>query len=465
MFIRGKMMGILIRVGLTLGLVCLVWLAWTATRGVALAADPTGLGGTAASAVDYVWILVCAFLVLFMQPGFAMLEAGFCRAKNVTNLMTKNLMDLAVGSIAFFLVGYAIMMGGDWHGLWGTEGWLMLGGYYGVDEYLSMFWMMVFCATAATIVSGAVAERLKFKAYIIYSIVVSVIIFPIYGHWVWGGGWLSHLPFGMGALDFAGSGVVHAVGGFVGLAGAMVLGPRFGRYGRDGKPQAIPGHSIALASLGVFILWFGWFGFNSGSTFSAHHLRISVIAVNTNLAAAAAALSAMAVAHWRTGKWDTGMALNGAVAGLVAITASCAWVEGWAAIVIGLIAGALMYASVKFLESKGIDDPVGAISVHGTCGLWSLLSVGFFADGTYGNYTIEPPFATGLFYGGGGGQLLAQFISMVVVFVWAFGIGYLVFKLMDKAFGIRVPPQEELQGLDIPEHGMSAYPDFITKQT
>ena len=461
MLSRERVMRIVMRGGLTLALVYLLWLAWAETSGTVLAADPTGAGSTE-QAANYMWILICAFLVMFMQPGFAMLEAGFCRAKNVTNLMTKNLMDYVIGSIAFFLVGYAIMMGGDWHGLWGTQGWFMLGDYYDVDKYLNMFWMLVFCATAATIVSGAVAERLKFKAYIIYSIVVSVIIYPIYGHWVWGGGWLSQLPFGMAALDFAGSGVVHAIGGFVGLAGAMVLGPRFGRYDRNRKPRAIPGHSIALAALGVFILWFGWFGFNPGSTCDAHHLRISVIAVNTNLAAAAAVLAALLIAKWRTKKWDTGMALNGAVAGLVAITASCAWVEGWAAIVIGLIAGALMYASVKFIESKGIDDPVGAISVHGTCGLWGLLSVGFFADGTYGNYAVEAPFATGLFYGGGGEQLLAQFISVVVVFAWAFGIGYLMFKLMDKAFGIRVPPEEELQGLDIPEHGTPAYPDFVT---
>ena len=462
MTLESKVMRIVLRVGLTLGLVYLLWLAWAATTGIVLGADPTGAGGTADSAVDYAWILICAFLVMFMQPGFALLEAGFCRAKNATNLMTKNLMDFAIGSLVFFLIGYAIMMGGDWHGLWGTQGWFMLGDYYDVDKYLNMFWMLVFCATAATIVSGAVAERLKFKAYIIYSVVVSAIIYPIYGHWVWGGGWLSQLPFGMGALDFAGSGVVHAIGGFVGLAGAMVLGPRFGRYDRNGKPRAIPGHSITLAALGVFILWFGWFGFNPGSTCNAHHLRIAVIAVNTNLAAAAATLSALLIAKWRTKKWDTGMALNGAVAGLVAITAPCAWVEGWAAIAIGLIAGALMYASVKFLESRGVDDPVGAISVHGTCGLWGLLSLGFFADGTYGNYATTEPFATGLFYGGGGGQLLAQFISILVVVAWAFGIGYLMFKLMDKAFGIRVSPEEELQGLDIPEHGTPAYPDFVS---
>ena len=464
MNLRSKMTRIALKGILTLSIVCLVWLAWAATSGTALAANPTGLGGTADSAVDYVWILVCAFLVMFMQAGFAMLETGFCRAKNASNLMTKNLMDFVIGSIAFFVLGYAIMMGGDWHGLWGTKGWLMLGDYYDVGKYLNMFWMLVFCATAATIVSGAVAERLKFKAYLIYSAIVSIIIYPIYGHWVWGGGWLAHLPFGMGALDFAGSGVVHAIGGFVGLAGAMVLGPRFGKY-VNGKARAIPGHSIVLAALGVFILWFGWFGFNPGSTCNAHHLRIAVIAVNTNLAAAAAALSALLVAKWRTKKWDTGMALNGAVAGLVAITCPCAWVEGWAAIVIGLIAGALMYASVKFLEARGIDDPVGAVSVHGANGLWGLLSLGFFADGTYGNYSVEPPFATGLFYGGGGGQLFAQFISCVVVFAWAFGLGYLMFKLMDKAFGIRVSPEEELQGLDVPEHGTPAYPDFVTKRS
>jgi len=427
------------------------------------AGDPTGaatLKANPQAPVDYIWVLICAFLVMFMQAGFATLEAGFCRAKNVTNLMAKNLMDYVIGSLAFFLVGYALMMGGDWHGLFGTKGWLMLGDYYDVGKYLSMFWMLVFCATAATIVSGAVAERLKFRAYFIYSIVVSVIIYPIYGHWVWGGGWLSKLPFGMGALDFAGSGVVHAIGGFVGLAGALVLGPRFGKYIK-GKPQAIPGHSIALAALGVFILWFGWFGFNPGSTFNGHHLRVAIIAVNTNLAAAAGALMAILISFWKTKKWDLGMALNGAVVGLVAITAPCAWVEGWAAIVIGLIAGALMYANVKFLDKIGIDDPVGAVSVHGVGGIWGLLSVGLFADGTYGNYALTKPFATGLFYGGGWGQLIAQAISSVVVFAWAFGIGYIVFKLMDKTFGIRVSPAEELQGLDIPEHGTPSYPDFI----
>ncbi len=450
-------MKVLRRAGTILGVSLIIFLI---NQKIALAADPTGLGGTADSAVDYVWILICAFLVMFMQAGFAMVETGFCRAKNASNLMTKNLFDFVIGSLIFFFVGYAVMMGTDWHGLVGTSGWFMLGDYYDVDKYLNMFWMLVFCATAATIVSGAIAERLKFRAYLIYSIVVSAIIYPIYGHWVWGGGWLAHLPFGAGAVDFAGSGVVHAIGGIVGLAGAMVLGPRFGKFDKNGKPLAIPGHSITLAALGVFILWFGWFGFNPGSTYSAHHLRIAVVAVNTNLAAAAGAMAALLIAKWKTGKWDISMGLNGVLAGLVAITAPCAWVEGWASVIIGLIAGVLVYASIKFIDSRGIDDPVGAISVHGVNGLWGLLAVGLFADGTYGNYSIEAPYITGLFYGNPG-QLLAQVISIVVVVAWAFGTGYLTFKLMDKAFGIRVSPEEELQGLDIPEHGMPAYPDFV----
>ncbi len=459
MKLRDKIMGIVLKVGLTLGAVYAVWFLWMATTGTALAADPSRLG-TTEEALNYVWILISAFLVLFMQPGFAMLGAGFTRAKNASNFMMKNMMDLVIGSLTFFMVGYAIMMGNDFMGILGTTGWLMLGDFYDVDKYLNMFWLLVFCATAATIVAGAVAERLKFKAYLWYSVVVSVIIYPIYGHWVWGGGWLSQLPLGQGALDFAGSGAVHAIGGFVGLAGAIVLGPRFGRF-FNGRSGAIPGHSMTLAALGTFILWFGWFGFNPGSTYDAYHLRIAVVAVNTNLAAAAGGMMALSIAHWKTKKWDLGMLINGILAGLVAVTAPAAWIEGWAAIIIGLIGGALMYGSVKLLEARRIDDPVGAVSVHGAGGLWGLLSVGLFADGTYGNYSTEGPFVTGLFYGGGAEQLLAQLISMVVVVVWAFGMGYLTFKLMDKAFGIRVPPEEELQGLDIPEHGAPAYPDFV----
>jgi len=450
-----------------LGLFCLVMLMVLGSLGSmdALAQDPTGaktLAENPQSPVDYVWILMCGFLVMFMQAGFAMVEAGFCRAKNATNLMAKNLLDFVIGSLVFFTVGYAMMKGTDHGGIigWGS---LCLGGeMYDVGKYLDFFWQMVFSATAATIVSGAVAERLKFSAYLIYSFLVALVIYPIYGHWVWGGGWLSKLPLGLGFLDFAGSGVVHTVGGFVGLAGAIVLGPRFGKFAKDGTPKAIPGHSITLAALGTFILWFGWCGFNPGSTFNAHHLRISVIAVNTTMAASAGSLVAMLLVLFKTGKWDVGMALNGCLAGLVAITAPCAWVEGWASVVIGLISGVIVVLGVYGWEALGIDDPVGAVSVHGMNGVWGLIAVGLFADGTYGNYSTEGPMVKGLFYGGGFEQLLAQLIGAGVAVAWAFILGYIMFKVMDKTFGIRVKPYEELKGLDIYEHGTPAYPNFYT---
>jgi Amt family ammonium transporter len=435
------------------------------TTDTALAADPTGaetLEADAGSVIDYIWILVAAFLVFIMQGGFAMLEAGFCRAKNVVNLMMKNLMDFSIGSLAFFIAGFALMFGTSKAGIIGTSGFFLTGNDYDVGQYLLFIFEVVFAATAATIVSGAVAERLKIKAYFIYSLVVCAIIYPIYGHWVWGGGWLANLPFGAGHLDFAGSGVVHAMGGFIGLAGTFVLGSRIGKYDKSGKPKAIPGHSITLAALGVFLLWFGWFGFNAGSTLSGHELRISVIAVNTNMAAAAGAVAAMLIVWLKTRKFDTAMSLNGAVAGLVAITAPCAWVEAWAAVVIGLIAGVLVVSGVYFFDRLGIDDPVGAVSVHGLNGIWGLLAVGLFADGTYGNYTTDLPHITGLFYGGGWGQLAAQAIGALVCFVWAFGLGFILFKTMDKLFGIRVSPQEEIEGLDIGEHAAKGYPNFIT---
>ncbi|MBI4335606.1 MAG: ammonium transporter [Candidatus Omnitrophica bacterium] len=431
----------------------------------AFARDPAGastLEANPQAPVDYVWILVCGFLVFFMQAGFAMVEAGFCRAKNATNLMAKNTIDFVIASLVFMAFGFAVMMGQDFKGLFGTTGWFLRGSDYDVGRYLMFFWQLVFAGTAATIVSGAVAERLKFKAYFLYSIVVSAIIYPIYGHWVWGGGWLSRLPFGAGHVDFAGSGVVHTIGGFVGLAGAILLGPRYGKYGKDGKPKAIPGHSITLAALGTFILWFGWFGFNPGSTFSAHQLRIAVIAVNTNLAAAAGAAVAILLVFLKTKKWDVGMMLNGCLAGLVAITAPCAWVEAWAAVIIGAIAGVLVVISVYFWETIGIDDPVGAVSVHAINGVWGLISVGLFADGTYGLGNTNAPLVKGLFYGGGMGQLIAQLIGAAVCVAWAFGLGLLAFKVMDLVFGIRVSPDEELKGLDIPEHGTPAYPNFYT---
>lgn len=428
--------------------------------------DPTGaetLKSSPESPVDYVWVLVCGFLVMFMQAGFAMVEAGFCRAKNAVNLMAKNAIDFIIGSLGFFIIGYTMLKGTDVMGIFGSGPLFLLGEQYDVSKYLDFFWQLVFCATAATIVSGAVAERLKFSAYLIYSALMSLFIYPVYGHWVWGGGWLSKLPFGMGHLDFAGSGVVHTIGGMFGLAGAIVLGPRFGKFDKNGKPNAIPGHSVTLATLGVFILWFGWFGFNPGSTFNGHHLRISIIAVNTLLAASAGGLAALVVVYIKTKIFDVGMMLNGILAGLVAVTAPCAWIEAWAAVVIGLIAGILVVTSVYTLENLHIDDPVGAVSVHGTCGIWGLISVGIFADGTYGNYSTDPPFVTGLLYGGGLGQLISQIIGAAVATIWAFGWGFVVFKALDAIIGIRVSPQEELKGLDVYEHGGSAYPDFYTQ--
>lgn len=441
---------------------CLVTIA----AGEALyAQDPGGASTLAANPtapIDYVWILVCGFLVFFMQAGFAMVEAGFCRAKNATNLMAKNTIDFVMASLVFFAFGFALMMGQDAGGFVGTTGFFLRGADYDVGRYLMFFWQLMFAGTAATIVSGAVAERLKFRAYFLYSLVVIALIYPLFGHWVWGGGWLSKLPFGAGHVDFAGSGVVHTIGGFVGLAGAIVLGPRFGKFGKDRKPKAIPGHSITLAALGTFILWFGWFGFNPGSTFSAHQLRIAVVAVNTNLAAAAGAAVALLIVYMKTKKWDVGMMLNGCLAGLVAVTAPCAWIEAWAAVVIGAIAGILVVVSVYFWESRGVDDPVGAVSVHGINGVWGLLSVGLFADGTYGLATTNAPLVKGLLYGGGWGQFIAQAIGAGVAVAWAFGLGFTLFKIMDMYFGVRVDPHEELKGLDIPEHGTPAYPNFYT---
>ncbi|MFA5093898.1 MAG: ammonium transporter [Candidatus Omnitrophota bacterium] len=448
-----------------LALILAVFAITVGTSCLAFAQDPSGaetLAQNPNSPVDYVWVLVCGFLVFFMQAGFAMVEAGFCRAKNATNLMAKNTIDFTLASLIFMAFGFAFMMGNDYNGIIGTSGWFLHGDNYDVGRYLMFFWQLVFAGTAATIVSGAVAERLKFKAYFLYSILVTALIYPLYGHWVWGGGWLSKLPFGVGHVDFAGSGVVHTIGGFVGLAGAIVLGPRFGKFDKNRKPKAIPGHSITLAALGTFILWFGWFGFNPGSTFSAHQLRIAVIAVNTNLAAAAGAAVALLLVFMKTKKWDVGMMLNGCLAGLVAITAPCAWVEAWAAVVIGAIAGALVVVGVYFWENRGIDDPVGAVSVHGINGVWGLISVGLFADGTYGLGSTSEPFVKGLFYGGGSGQLIAQLIGAAVCVSWAFILGFAGFKLMDKMFGIRVSPHEELKGLDIPEHGTPAYPNFYT---
>ncbi len=410
-----------------------------------------------AVAIDTVWTLIAAFLVFFMQAGFAMVEGGFTRAKNAANIMMKNLMDFSIGSIAFWAIGFGIMFGADALGLFGKDGFFLTAGNPTTKEGLWQltFWMfqVVFAATAATIVSGAMAERTKFSGYLVYSVFISALIYPVVGHWIWGGGWLSNLGF----IDFAGSTVVHSVGGWAGLAGAIILGPRTGKYIRlNGKTtvKAIPGHNIPLASLGVFILWFGWFGFNAGSTTAGTDLTIATIAVTTNLSAAAGAITSLFYSWLRFGKPDPSMALNGALAGLVAITAGCAYVSPLSAIIIGLVAGVLVVISVEFFDKVlNIDDPVGAVSVHGVCGVFGTIAVGLFAQEAYGGIN-------GLFFGGGFRQLGVQLLGVLSVFAWTFITCLGLFTLIKKTVGLRVKPEEELRGLDIGEHGVESYSGF-----
>lgn len=414
--------------------------------------EPTAASN--AVAIDTVWILLAAFLVFFMQAGFALVETGFTRAKNACNIMMKNLMDFSIGSIAFFVVGFGIMFGASAFGLFGTSGFLLSAADPSTGEGLWQFafWMFqaVFAATAATIVSGAMAERTKFTSYLIYSVFITALIYPVVGHWIWGGGWLSRL----GMIDFAGSAVVHSVGGWAALAGAILLGPRLGKYNKDGSSNAIPGHNIPLASLGVFILWFGWFGFNAGSTTAGTDLSIAVIAVTTNLAAAAGAVAAMSTVWIKYGKPDISMSLNGALAGLVAVTAPCANISPVSALAIGAIGGILVVLSVDFIDKKlRIDDPVGAISVHGICGAWGTLAAGLFAEEAYGG-------VNGLFFGGGIKVFLTQALGVVSVFAWVFGTAFTVFYIIKKTVGLRVSDEEQLKGLDIDEHGMEAYSGF-----
>ncbi|MFH1006122.1 MAG: ammonium transporter [Candidatus Latescibacterota bacterium] len=410
-------------------------------------------------ALDTVWTLLAAFLVFFMQAGFALVETGFTRAKNAANICMKNLMDFSVGSIAYFVVGFGIMFGADQMGLFGSSGFFLSTGDPSTGDGLWQiaFWLFqaVFCATAATIVSGAMAERTKFVGYLAYSVVLSALIYPVVGHWIWGGGWLSS----RGMIDFAGSTVVHSVGGWAALAGGIMLGPRLGKY-TNGKSNAIPGHNIPLAALGVFILWFGWFGFNAGSTTSGTNLSIGTIAVTTNLAAAAGAISAMLTIWFQFGKPDTSMTLNGALAGLVAITAPCAVVSPLSAIIIGLVAGVLVVLSVEFIDKVlHIDDPVGAISVHGVCGVFGTLAVGLFAQASYGESSGVGAI-NGLFFGGGLSVFWTQLLGVVAVGVWTFGLAIGLFYLIKKTVGLRVSPEDELKGLDIVEHGMESYAGF-----
>jgi ammonium transporter, Amt family len=412
---------------------------------------------TAASnevAINTMWTLLAAFLVFFMQAGFALVETGFTRAKNACNIMMKNLMDFSVGSLAYWVIGFGIMFGATKFGLFGTTDFFVKSADPSTGEGLWQFtfWLFqaVFAATAATIVSGAMAERTKFSSYLAYSVFITALIYPVVGHWIWGGGWLAD----KGMIDFAGSTVVHSVGGWAALAGAILLGPRLGKYNKDGSSNAIPGHNIPLAALGVFILWFGWFGFNAGSTTAGTDLSIAVIAVTTNLAAAAGAVMAMITVWIKYGKPDISMSLNGALAGLVAITAPCANVSPTSAIIIGAIGGVLVVFSVDFIDKKlRIDDPVGAISVHGVCGAWGTIAAGLFAQESFGG-------TNGLFFGGGTSQLITQVTGVLSVFAWVFGTAFTLFYIIKKTMGLRVTDKEQLKGLDIDEHGMEAYSGF-----
>lgn len=410
--------------------------------------------------INIVWVFLGAVLVMFMQAGFAILETGFTRQKNSNNVLMKNLMDFAIGSIVFLLVGFGLMFGESLAGIVGTTGFidpttLKLAAFDALSPTVFLFFQTVFCATAATIVSGAMAERTKFSAYLVYTLVISLVIYPISGHWIWGGGFLSQLGF----IDYAGSTAVHSVGGWAALIGAMILGPRIGKYNADGSANAIPGHNIPLGTLGVFILWFCWFGFNPGSSLEAAGY-VGHVAMTTNLSACAAAVTTLFITWKRYGKPDISMTLNGVLAGLVAITAGCHIISMYGAIIVGVVAGFVVTFGIEILDKKlHVDDPVGAVGVHCFNGIWGTIAVGLFATHT----VACPDGALGLFYGGGLTQLGIQLIGVVCVGAWVCLTSFIMFKLIKHTIGLRVTPEEELNGLDIGEHGSEAYPDFIKK--
>ena len=428
--------------------------------------------GNAKVAMDTMWTLIAGMLVFFMNLGFATVEAGLCRAKNAVTILAKNFIVFAASSLAFLILGWGLMFG-DGNPFVGTQGLWFVGGvdnspamgdaykgvysalnWTGVPLWTKFFFQLVFAGTAATIVSGAVAERIKFGSFYIFTFLMVALIYPITGHWIWGGGWAAKL----GMFDFAGSTVVHSVGGWAALAGILVLGPRIGKYSKEGKVMPIPGHSMALATLGVFVLWFGWFGFNPGSTMAADAGAIGRIAVATNTAGAAAAVSASLTAWLLLGKPDLSMILNGALAGLVAITAGCAFVSIPSSLIIGLIAGFLVVVSVLLFDKLKIDDPVGATSVHLVCGVFGTLCVGLFAQDHFTPNTT----GNGLFFGGGAELLIKQLVGVVGVGAFVFTVSVVFWKIIAATVGIRVPAEEEIEGLDIGEHGNVAYPDFVT---
>ena len=414
------------------------------------------------SLIDTLWVFLAAILVFFMNLGFASVEAGFARSKNTVNILSKNFIVFAVSSLGFLLLGWGLMFGGD-NPFIGTEHLFILGSqdlsFYdntltsSVPFWGKFFFQLVFCGTAATIVSGSVAERVKYITFILFSFVLTLVIYPIVGHWVWGGGWLADLGF----RDFAGDAVVHSLGGWSALAGAMLLGPRIGKYGKDGKPRAIPGHSMSLAVIGLFVLWLGWFGFNPGSTMSFQNPSDVVhILMTTNTAAIAAVVTSTATSWILLKKPDLGMTVNGCLAGLVGITGSCAYVSVESSLLIGALSGILVVFAVQFFDRVHIDDPVGATAVHLCCGVFGTICVGLFSQaGVTSLSTVD-----GLFFGGGFGPLGVQLLGVVVIGAFSFLSSGLVWLVLKKTIGIRVSPEEEIQGLDIGEHGNVAYPDF-----
>lgn len=428
---------------------------------------------------DTLWVLVAGILVFFMNLGFGCVESGFCRAKNCVNILSKNFIVFAVSSIGFWVIGWGLMFG-DGSSFVGTDGLLFLDGadnspatgdayvgsyasisWTGVPLWAKFFFQLVFCGTAATIVSGAVAERIKYLSFIVFSFIMAMAIYPVVGHWVWGGGWLQSRGF----LDFAGSTQVHSIGGWAALAGVIILGPRIGKYSAGGRVNAIPGHNLSLATVGCFVLWFGWFGFNPGSTMGVDPAAISEIVVTTNTAAAAGTLSATLLAWLLLGKPDLGMTLNGCLAGLVAITAPCAFVTVGASLIIGLMAGVLVVLGVLFFDRIRCDDPVGATSVHLLNGVFGTLCIGLFATPDRLARAGNDAAAAGLFYGGGVQQLITQAIGVAACAAYVLVLATLAWLLLKYTMGIRVSPEEEMQGLDIGEHGNEAYPNFVKTGT
>ncbi len=402
-----------------------------------------------AAGLDTVWVILCAGLVFLMEGGFAALEAGFVRSKNALNIIMKVFMDCTVGMLGYFIIGFALMYGVDWNSILGTSGFFLKGDWthLGLQIPVYAYWMFQagFAIAVPTIISGAVAERMKFAPYILVSFLIVAIVYPVAGHWIWSAsGWLNQL----GMLDFAGSAAIHSLGGWASLAAVIVLGPRLGKYNRDGSANVMPGHNLPLAALGAFLLWFGWFGFNPGSTLSGLDLNIARIVVNTNLAAAAGGTLAGFYTLRRFGKADPSMAINGALGGLVAITAGCAYVEPISSLLIGACAGWLVVEAVPFLDDLHADDPVGAIAVHGVCGTFGTLAVGIFAE------------KGGVLYGGGWHLFAVQSIGIIAVSAWGFASSYAIFRTLQATVGIRVTEEEESDGLDISEHGMTAYNDL-----